>query len=117
MILWEKALEFLVSTIGQSVVDTWRRSNDVDSHISELRSALPKAWRLIERSECWRLPIYDPIDKLLYQLKDSVYEAESIVDELEYERLKNKVENIFPGISYIFDYLDERFPDQTKRGS
>ncbi|XP_078149586.1 putative disease resistance protein RGA3 isoform X2 [Carex rostrata] len=113
MILWEKALEFLVSTIGQSVVDTWRSSNDVDSYFSELRDALPKAQRLIERSECWRLPMYDPIDKLLKQLKDSMYEAESIVDELEYERLKNKVEKS-SGIRKILKNWMKDFPTKVK---
>ncbi|XP_078150983.1 uncharacterized protein LOC144546291 isoform X2 [Carex rostrata] len=114
MILWEKLVEFLVSTIGQPIVDSWRSSNNVDSYFSDLREALPEARRLIERSECWRLPIYDPIDRLLYQLKDSVYEAESIVDELEYERLKNKVEKSFPGISKILTNWMRDFPTKVK---
>ncbi|XP_078149450.1 putative disease resistance protein RGA3 [Carex rostrata] len=114
MILWEKAIEFLVSTIGQSVVDTWRSSKDVDSHISKLHDALLEAQSLIERSECWRLPKYGRIDKLLYQLKDSVYDAESIVDELEYERLKNKVEKSFPGIRNFLTNWMRDFPTKVQ---
>ncbi|XP_078165093.1 putative disease resistance protein RGA3 isoform X2 [Carex rostrata] len=102
MILWEKALEFLASIIGQSVIDAWSSSNDVDSHLSELRVALPKAQLLIERAECWRLPKYNPIDKHLSLLKDSVYEAESIVGELQYQSLKHKVEKSFPFLDDIW---------------
>ncbi|XP_078175127.1 putative disease resistance protein RGA3 [Carex rostrata] len=113
-LLWDKTLEFLVSTIGQSAVDSWRNGSPVDSYLSNLRAALPKARLLIERSECWRLPKYNPIDELLSQLKDSVYEAESIVDELEYRRLKNEVEKGFPGINFLRDWMRD-FPKTVKR--
>ncbi|XP_078154342.1 putative disease resistance protein RGA3 isoform X2 [Carex rostrata] len=112
-LLWDKAVEFLVSTIGKSAVDSWLEASAVDSYLLKLRVALPKARLLIERSECWRLPKYNPIDELLSQLKDSVYEAESIVDELEYQRLKNKVEKGFPGINFLRNWMRD-FPKIVK---
>ena len=114
MNLWDKALDFLVSTIGQSAVNSWRKSSDVDSDLLNLRAALPKARLLIERSECWRLPKYNPIDEILSQLKDSVYEAESIIDELEYQRLKKKVEKSFPGTEIFLKNWMKKFPTKVE---
>jgi hypothetical protein len=45
------------------------------------------------------LPAHEPVKKLLPELKDFVYEAESILHELEYQRLKHKVEKSLAGES------------------
>ncbi|XP_078168653.1 putative disease resistance protein RGA3 isoform X2 [Carex rostrata] len=118
MSLWDKALDFLVSTIGQSTFDSWRNRNNVDNYLFELRVALPKAELLIERAECWRLPKYNPIDKHLSLLKDSVYEAKSIVDELKYQSLKKKVEENFAGTKSFQKWIENwmsDFPTTVKR--
>ncbi|XP_078169267.1 putative disease resistance protein RGA3 [Carex rostrata] len=118
MSLWDKALDFLVSTIGQSTFDSWRNRNNVDNYLFELRAALPKAELLIERAECWRLPKYNPIDKHLCLLKDSVYEAKSIFDEFKYQSLKKKVEENFAGTrsfqKWIENWMSD-FPTTVKR--
>jgi hypothetical protein len=71
-ILWEKAVEYLVTTFGQSAVDAWQQNSAVESNMKHLRDALLKAHLLIERSECWRSLPYTSIDMLLPQLKDAV---------------------------------------------
>ncbi|XP_078169214.1 putative disease resistance protein RGA3 [Carex rostrata] len=117
MSLWDKGLDFLVSTIGQSIFDSWRNGNNVDNYLFELCVALPKAELLIERTECWQLPKYNTIDKHVSLLKDSVYEAKSIVDEMKYQSLKKKVEN-FAGTKSIPKWIENwmsDFPTTVKR--
>ncbi|XP_078154348.1 putative disease resistance protein RGA3 [Carex rostrata] len=117
MILWDKVLDFLVSTIGQSTVESWSNSNNVNNDVLKLREALPLAQHLIERAECWRLPKYNPIDRHLSVLKDSVYEAESIIDEFQYQRLKHEVERSFPVIQIFRNWIDNwmrDFPNTVK---
>jgi NB-ARC domain/Rx N-terminal domain len=113
----EKPFEFLVSTFGQIVVDRWKQISHIDSNLDNLRVALPKAHGLIRRSECWSLPEYEPVKKLLPELKDAVYEAECILDELEYQRLKHKVEKSLAGefLSRHFDSWMSGFPKKVKQ--
>ena len=115
MILWEKIIEFLIESIGNNIVDRWRQSSSVDEAISDLRLALEQGHLLIERSECWRLPLLidkgvrdhpnknsERIDKLLPKLKEAVYEAETVVDEFVYQCLKNEFEKFSSGHTYKF---------------
>jgi Leucine-rich repeat (LRR) protein len=104
MNFWDKCTEFLVSTVGQSAVDAWKQNSAIYADILNLRAALLKSRLLIERCECWRLPNYNPIDELLPQIKDAVYEAECVIDELEYQGLKLKAEKNSPG-AYFINYL------------
>ncbi|XP_078154344.1 disease resistance protein RGA2-like [Carex rostrata] len=118
MDLWDKTVDFLVSAVGQSTVEYWRNSNNVNNDVLKLQEALPLARHLIERAECWRLPKYNPIDRHLSVLKDSVYEAESIVDEFQYQRLKHEVERSFPVTQIFRDWIDNwmnNFPTTVKR--
>jgi Leucine-rich repeat (LRR) protein len=112
-ILWEKAVEYLVTTFGQSAVDAWQQNSAVESNMKHLRDALLKAHLLIERSECWRSLPYTSIDMLLPQLKDAVYDAESIVNEFEYQRLKNECEESLPGIDFFRNWMNN-FPNTVK---
>ncbi|KAJ4760680.1 Disease resistance protein (CC-NBS-LRR class) family [Rhynchospora pubera] len=82
---WNKAIEFLATTIGQSAVDALWQNSAVSANISKLRATLPRARLLIERSECWRFR-YKPIDELLPQVKEAVYEAEIRLDEYDSEK-------------------------------
>jgi NB-ARC domain/Rx N-terminal domain len=113
--IWEKVVDFLVSAIGQTAVDRWQQNSTVGRSISDLQAALPKARFLIERSECWRLPKYKHVNELLPQLKDAVYQAESMVDEFEYQHLKNESEKslLGPGNYFLRNWMND-FPTSVK---
>ncbi|KAJ3705352.1 hypothetical protein LUZ61_009057 [Rhynchospora tenuis] len=85
---WNRVIEFLEPTIGQSAVDALKNSA-ISEKISLLQIKLPRARLLIERSEC-RGFIYKPIDELLPQLKEAVNKAEIVL--AEFESQKQRVE-------------------------
>ncbi|KAJ3679384.1 hypothetical protein LUZ60_017395 [Juncus effusus] len=61
--------------------------------LSKIRTTLRMSGLLIERSECWRFKCkFKVIDDLIPQLKDAMYEAQSILNEFTYQELKQRAE-------------------------
>ncbi|KAJ3705361.1 hypothetical protein LUZ61_009066 [Rhynchospora tenuis] len=81
---WNRVIEFLEPTIGQSAVDALKNSA-VSEKISWLQVKLPRARLLIERSES-RGFIYKPIDELLPHLKEAVNKADIMLAEFESQK-------------------------------
>ncbi|KAJ3705354.1 hypothetical protein LUZ61_009059 [Rhynchospora tenuis] len=81
---WNRVIEFLEPTIGQSAVDALK-SSAVSEKISWLQVKLPRARLLIERSES-RGFIFKPIDELLPQLKEAINKAEIVLAEFKSQK-------------------------------
>ncbi|KAJ3705353.1 hypothetical protein LUZ61_009058 [Rhynchospora tenuis] len=82
---WNRVIEFLEPTIGQSPVNALKNLLAVSEKISWLQVKLPRARLLIERSESQGF-IYKPIDELLPQLKEAVNKAEIVLAEFESQK-------------------------------
>ncbi|KAJ3694830.1 hypothetical protein LUZ60_000207 [Juncus effusus] len=96
----------MISAGAEFMFQAQQADSALRTEISKLRFVLPVSRLLIERCECWRFK-YKAIDVLLPQIKDAAYETASLLDEVTYQELKERVEDphrSFPG-EFVSSYL------------
>ncbi|KAJ3674904.1 hypothetical protein LUZ60_005520 [Juncus effusus] len=85
------AIEAAQRTVG--IVQVLQEDPALHEALSKIRATLSMSGLLIERSECWRFKCkFKVIDDLIPQLKDAMYEAQSILNEFTYQELKQRAE-------------------------
>ncbi|KAJ3674895.1 hypothetical protein LUZ60_005511 [Juncus effusus] len=85
------AIEAAQRTVG--IVQVLQEDPALHEALSKIPATLSMSGLLIERSECWRFKCkFKVIDDLIPQLKDAMYEAQSILNEFTYQELKQRAE-------------------------
>ncbi|ONK63309.1 uncharacterized protein A4U43_C07F13680, partial [Asparagus officinalis] len=67
------------------------RDTRMKDELERLNDALPRILAVVEKAESGQQEVTGALKKWLWQLKDAVYEADNVLDELDYLKLQKQV--------------------------
>ncbi|XP_044967851.1 putative disease resistance protein RGA1 [Hordeum vulgare subsp. vulgare] len=110
----EAAIGWLVQTILETLridkLDAWIRQAGHAEDIERLRCELERVEMAVSAAR-GRAAVNEPLARSLARLEDLLYEADEVVDDLDYYRLQQQVEGVTwgdPGRMHEAERVDER---------
>ncbi|ONK66334.1 uncharacterized protein A4U43_C06F6660 [Asparagus officinalis] len=92
-VIVSKIIEKLVEIGFEYAADRYfARDTRMKVELERLNDALPRVQAVVEMAESGQQEINGALKKWLWQLKDAVYEADNVLDELDYLKLQKQAE-------------------------
>ncbi|KAF7011136.1 hypothetical protein CFC21_025474 [Triticum aestivum] len=107
-IVW--LVQAILGTLRIDKLDAWIRQAGLADDIERLRCEIERAEVAVSAVR-GRAAVNEPLDRSLARLKDLLYEADDVVDDLDYCRLQQQVQGVAcgdPGRMHEAERVDER---------